>query len=393
MNKSISFLFFSVIVFLVLPSLAHSASSEILASRSDRYNTVLNQQMDEWEQVEHRHSQMAAGKEWSEVEKNAQDEGQKMQYKTVPESLQEKNVAPVKGKSPSDENFHGDDAQKMLDEEDPFISDKHAREAALPPLTFHQKHTFEASYDVSHYKYEEPQLMQLAGAMNGFSAEYVYRPNKGDALNFPFMNTYHLQTEFNWSIGNLRYESAQTTDKNKHDFITDDRGLIGREFVVDNFTPELYAGFGYRYLNDQPDEILVNGYWDYQREQTYYYLPIGFNVGRDISRNFRMTVNAEYDWLLVGKNTTHSSDYSQYVQPPDLPDPDNHFTQDTGFGLRGYIEIATTKGKVNFFVRPFFEYWHIDDSDLQPNVNDPTSAWVEPENKTWQAGAKFGARF
>ncbi|MBF0484627.1 MAG: hypothetical protein HQL25_08005 [Candidatus Omnitrophica bacterium] len=378
MSKFKLFFIFSILSYLFLPSLAFSYSSEILASQDRKYVSEVNKSLDEWEQIEQRHNQMASDKTWADVEKKASQQ----------------NVAPVN--APVNVKEPQDDSEKKFTEDDPILAEKYSREAVLPPSEV-KRHTFEVSYALSNYKYEEPNVMKDKGTMNGIYTSYVFRPGPKDPLNNSVFNVLHVEGNANFIAGRIKYDGGYFDGVNEQPLqmkldkysVWELRGLLGKEFITNEFLTEIYSGFGWRYLNDEPPvpyniEDQGNTVVLYQRQQWYYYLPFGFNFTHQLAHTLKFKVNGEYDWMFYGHNISDLKNAYDYLGVSGGPTLE--FDQHNGYGFRGSFEVSKTHKNLEFFIRPYFEYWNISASEVN-------SGFVEPDNNTLQFGSKLGLRF
>ncbi len=114
-----------------------------------------------------------------------------------------------------------------------------------------------------------------------------------------------------------------------------------------------YTGFGFRYLKNDSRGETSTGYWGYQRESRYYYLPIGVNHRISINTDSVLDSMFEFDYLLRGQQTSQLSDASS-----DYPDLNNR--QDSGYGLK-----FSSMYRINdLAVGPYIDYWNINKSDV-----------------------------
>jgi hypothetical protein len=154
------------------------------------------------------------------------------------------------------------------------------------------------------------------------------------------------------------------------DYVINARALVGLAFDTSS-TGEVrpFAGLGYRYLNDN-----MAGEGSYEREVTYIYLPLGISGAATFNNGWSLRAAVEYDRLLSGLVKSHLTQLGRGS------DPENR--QGRGDGYRASLDIS---GKVNerydLHVMPFYQEWHIQDSDLQ-YVDTTFGSAQEPENRT-----------
>ncbi|MBF0484626.1 MAG: hypothetical protein HQL25_08000 [Candidatus Omnitrophica bacterium] len=329
----------------------------------------------EWEQVEKKFLKIAESANWEEAEKKALIISDSIKVET---KSSKKNI------------------EKGLRDNESSVFKKDSRELVLPSSSV-KKHTLEVSYSVSNYKYEEPGLMKDKGTMQGLNASYIFRPDQNNILHNKFINTFHLEAAYNFIPGHAKYEGGYSNglitnslDVKLNDYsIWDARSLLGKEFVTNGTFSEMYTGFGWRYLNDEPPvpyNVVDQGNTVimYQREQWYYYMPFGVNVTHKFSPKYKLSLNAEYDWMFYGHNISNMTSAYNYLGV--LGGDKLEFYQHHGHGYRGSIEFSTVGKYVEFFIRPYVEYWWLARSTIN-------SGFVEPENNTFQFGSKIGIRF
>ncbi len=356
MKKIREILIFFVLV-TALPVPVHSSSV-------DSKDLVINKALDDWEAVDKRHEEMAQEYSWPEVD------------------LKHRQMAKEEKKAVRDD-----------------FSDMVPREKSHGPQKGASgKHQYQVGTEFFYAKYKEPDVMEQRGTLWGVNGSYTYRPAQGDVLNNSLVNTYVLEGMMAW--GNFKYEAeapAQTgLQVDKDDYMFELRGLLGQEYFMEDTTFMPYSGFAYRYLNDDDDGSLhiVKGssFYGYEREANYYYVPAGVVISRAWQDGSSVHLRGEYDFFIWGLQKSHVGDGNAYLPTPnqDVIEHDQH----KGFGIRGSIEMVQNLGRVAVFAEPFFRYWHIENSDVVTAfVDGGNTDTVEPENKTIEAGVKFGVKF
>lgn len=170
------------------------------------------------------------------------------------------------------------------------------------------------------------------------------------------------------------------------------RALGGRLHRLANRDVIPYGGIAYRLLVDD-----LPGDSGYRREQSYVYVPLGLESALFVLGAWTIGIRAEYDWFLYGENNSES----------DLGGIDATLEQDSGEGFRASLHIErTVKGRgsraVVVIIEPFFEYWSVDDSDLDTDlvffvVDDELVigeiTYFEPANDTTIVGVRGGIIF
>ena len=277
-------------------------------------------------------------------------------------------------------------------DDDDFDSD-----AALRENVDHKKirkHLFSLGAEYFYAKYEEPGLISQDGMMYGFNGLYQYRPSSGQFLHNPIANV--MGIEGMYAKGNLDYSSPSQNNiqVDKRNYMFEIRGILGQEFVHEDYTLMLYSGFGYRYLNDDDNGELHSGFYGYEREESYYYLPVGFETNHDFNNENSIALKGEFDLFLAGNQFSHASDGNKYLDPLAHPNDDLSFDQKHGYGVRGSIAFSHQTEFIGIVFEPFVRYWHIEDSDIVYGYVDGSyDPYIEPENKTTEAGIKLAVQF
>ncbi len=159
--------------------------------------------------------------------------------------------------------------------------------------------TFEVGAEGSYIHYEEPGVMEETGSMFGITGSYAYHNNA------------MFKAEGKVSAGLVDYENSGTID-NIPDYMLEIRALGGVDVPVSDavfITP--YAGFGYRYLNDDASgKTSSTGARGYERESNYYYSPFGVEVLSRLNKDWYFGLNLEYDYFWMGEQVSHLEDVS-----------------------------------------------------------------------------------
>lgn len=189
-----------------------------------------------------------------------------------------------------------------------------------------------------------------------------------------------------FTAGSLDYKGSGENDDNPN-YTAEARLTIGRDFLTRNFGISPYVGIGYRFLHSDDRGITTTGYYGYQRDSHYLFLPIGVQPRVQFPNGDRLTLTAEYDPLLQGWQYSYLSDI--YYGFPDLSNK-----QKAGYGLRG--DLMYQRDKWSF--GPYVNYWNINQSDYACGSNhDATTIYtfcgVEPHNHTVEYGLQFRYRF
>ncbi len=252
------------------------------------------------------------------------------------------------------------------------------RPAARPFLAQSLKRVaYDIGLQVYSFRYEEPGFMEEEGVFYGVRVGYTSRDWVPDSPEeSPSGGGLMFRAEGRAAFGKVDYDGAlgdgtPLTINNIDDFALEGRLLLGADWLGEISTPilsTLYAGIGYRYLNDDPSSHPAG----YERESNYLYLPLGYQFEADLEAGWSWGARLEYDLFLWGKQRSHLSDVD-----PRLPDVDNE--QDSGFGYRGSLRLQRDYSNGIFIIEPFFRIWDIDDSETN-------SFGIEPANKTTEVG-------
>jgi len=223
--------------------------------------------------------------------------------------------------------------------------------------------------------------MTNEGTLYGVVGAYTFREDGQSSLaRFGADPNDALTLEGRFSFGEVDYDGSYmdgtplSTD-GIDDFLFDIRLLWSREQPAAKIFNCVYAGLGYRYLND--DSSGQPG--GYERESNYLYVPVGTRKDWRWKPRWRLSLTGEFDVLLVGRQISHLSDAD-----PTLPDIRNW--QWPGFGGLLSLELQHKGHNVDLGVAPFVRYWWIDESTV-------SDGYYEPKNNTIEYGLSFVFRF
>ena len=235
--------------------------------------------------------------------------------------------------------------------------------------------------EVSHYRYREPGVMTNEGTLYGITASYTFF-NRPDSTSMWFGSDSNdiLRLEGRLSFGEVDYDGSYMdgtplSTSGIDDFLLDMRLLWGRERPAARHFNAIYAGLGYRYLND--DSSSQPG--GYERESNYLYVPIGSRKDFDRAGRWDLALTGEFDVLIVGRQISHLSDAD-----PSLPDVRNWQWPGLGAGLS--LDLQRTGREVDLGLAPFVRYWWVDKSSS-------SEGFYEPKNNTVEYGLSFVVRF
>lgn len=177
------------------------------------------------------------------------------------------------------------------------------------------------------------------------------------------------------------------------DWYVEGRMLAGNKYdLSDTWGVSPYLGIGYRFLSNHADEMEGG----YRRESNYFYVPLGAELGWQMGEDWKLTFTGEFDWLIKGSQLSRMSD-TELPSPYEYKDVRNQ--QSKGFGLRGSVKLETTYAGVGVFIEPFYRFWKIQNSKLEPLIiTDGYYDYyggdlVEPFNITREYGVKIGVSF
>ncbi len=180
----------------------------------------------------------------------------------------------------------------------------------------------------------------------------------------------------------LEYKGSGTNDYNWN-FIADMRASVGYDFLTRDFAVSPYVGLGYRYLHSDLRGKTSTGAQGYRRDSYYFYLPVGFQQRLRLPNGSRLSMTAEFDYLLDGQQDMHLSDASSTY-------PDLRAEQKGGYGLRGEMMYEEKKWAVG----PYVRYWNINQSTTAcGTIGSTTTCAYEPHNHTLEYGLQFRYRF
>ena len=286
----------------------------------------------------------------------------------------------------------------VRDEEDNFIfiADPNAParpvRPAAPRLTRPQqspasilglrRHAVDIGPEVYYFKYEEPGLMEDEGVFYGVRFGYTFREwtpsspkestSDGGAM---------FRAEGRLAFGQVDYDGQLSdgtpyTIDNIDDYVFEGRLLLGADMLRGDTFNTLYAGIGYRYLNDDPSFDPAG----YERESNYLYVPLGYQFDSSRKAGWSFGFNAEFDFFIVGYQRSHLSDFS-----PAYDDVEDR--QESGYGYRASVRFQHKSEDAIFVIEPFFRCWDIDDSEV--TYDSLGGAGLEPANETTEVGIQL----
>ncbi len=247
---------------------------------------------------------------------------------------------------------------------------------------------FEIGPYVSRITYDEPGSMKESGTMYGLDAAITWRGRYVPAFD-------SIRLEALAGRGTMEYSSTYSgTISGIDNTMFESRILFGRDFSRRDTTLfSSFIGFGYRYLTDKTGGLIsTQGYYGYDRESQYLYLPIGLGASSKMDRGWSIDGSIEYDLFLKGTQTSHLTQASNSVYTY-LNDVTND--QYSGNGVKVSLRFSKSlgdSGRLAF--EPFLHYWNIGSSRyayFSRTDNTGTQlyrAW-EPENHSTEFGLRM----
>ncbi len=239
--------------------------------------------------------------------------------------------------------------------------------------------SFEIGIEGEQYAYREPLFAKLQGYGFGINGTYQFN-----------INQYFLRANILADFLNVDYSSDGTgTINGQSDYEQDYRGMFGYNFNLGRNQGYLapYFGIGFRVLFDAGGGAITStGASAYDRRSEYLYIPLGASYSFKAG-DWRLKPMAEYDLFLAGWQTTYLSDLGA----------DNNLLnhQAGGFGARAEFTIAPPVDFENFQFGPYFRYWNIHESDVQPIYFGGVLGGygLEPKNNTTEVGIRTSLKF
>ena len=228
---------------------------------------------------------------------------------------------------------------------------------------------FRLGYQIEYFYYEETDfwddtIMTESGTLHGLSASFV-----------PFSRNFYMNLEGRLLSGTLTYNGSwdgTPVRADSDDRLMELRALLGANMTSpeDRYGSFFYSGLGYRYWNDKvqhPD--------GYEREVSYFYVPLGFDAALKSS----ITVRVEGQ-LALTRVRSHLSDID--------PTYDDANTPSMGVGFHLSVGYAPEIRKnVRLLIAPYVQGWFVGESSEDTvNLGGTDVDVVEPSNSTWELG-------
>lgn len=192
-----------------------------------------------------------------------------------------------------------------------------------------------------------------------------------------------MRGDLRYAIGTVDYNGSGSAS-GEPDWYIEARGLVGKDWVINEAVLAAYTGVGYRYLFNDARGITSTGAAGYRRESNYFYLPIGIIHRMNIKDQAKLVSTMEYDHLLSGTQNSRLSDTG-------LGYSDVTNNQSGGYGLK--LSIMYEKSK--WAIGPYAYYWNIGQSNtaILYQYGTPVGTGWEPKNNTVEFGFKASQQF
>lgn len=235
--------------------------------------------------------------------------------------------------------------------------------------------------EIYYYSYEEPNFAELEGIYYGVNGSYTNRA---------FHPNLALRGEVRAAWGIVDYTSNGTGSADDiDDFVVEPRGWLGYDIPMQGAWLTPYFGIGYRYLENSLGGITTTtGARGYDRVSQYLYSPVGVEITGELSQDWTATLALEYDIFWDGEQESQLSDVS-----PAFGDITND--QNDGDGFRASLRLAKKMPTYTLVIEPFIRYWKVSDSVASPVTFAGVAVGygLEPENETYEIGAKVALQF
>jgi hypothetical protein len=228
---------------------------------------------------------------------------------------------------------------------------------------------WEVGGQVARYRYEEPDVMWLKGDRIGAMGAYTAVNDKRVYARF----------ELRQSYGELDYQGSGTLN-NVPDQLFEARALAGRDYPAGKLVWSPYVGGGFRYLYNDLRGVTSTGAIGYQRDSSYFYVPLGVTLRMRLGGEWVLAPQLEYDAFVHGVQRSLLTDTG-------LGAPDVTNQQRRGRGYRAQLMFEGRRWAFG----PWLHYWNIKDSDIQPIA--PGFGGLEPANWTRESGVELRYRF
>jgi hypothetical protein len=237
-------------------------------------------------------------------------------------------------------------------------------------------------YIYTDYHYGEPGFMNYNGEYQGILTRFGLKMPKDLGLQFEVS---YLEGNYVYQGGTSKGVSVTADGR--------DRMILGKVLIefqnlTDKQSPSLrpFTGLAYRALRNATDGALA-----YDREIDYLYVPGGLNGRIRLSSSWHLEWLTEADILLLGKVRSHLDQVS-----PSYNTVENTQSPGSGLGLLLELTVAYQVKQIGFHITPYFQYWHVGESDAQPATEPSMFGTIysrEPRNETRQIGLRAGVNY
>ncbi len=242
------------------------------------------------------------------------------------------------------------------------------------------------------------QDVEESGVFFGLLGSYTFRRQENEPIRSfkesfsPDSNLNLFRLEGRLGFGTVDYDSSTYSgDNDADDVLFGLRGLLGYELPwTDDWMFMPYFGVGYRYLHDGLEDIEATSstYSGYDREFTYWYVPVGIEAIRSLENDWSLKLAFELDFLLTGEQISELQDMSdnsgasagQGQLENDL---------DSGLGILTSLRMSKRAERIDFFAEPFFRYWTVDGTCATVSCNSCIGGY-DPDHSTAEYGLRFG---
>ncbi len=266
---------------------------------------------------------------------------------------------------------------------------KKARQAPSKQVSQLKSFNYELGVAAESYSYHETQnneqVMKISGLMYGVQGGITHNVTSSfrHSLNAAYYTSANTRYDGHVCPNQGGRDQCQPYKVDSSDWFSFAQYMINPRVQIDDAIIGYNLGAGYRYLFNDVDSISA-----YRREQHYVYYLLGLDISAPLSPRVYASFMAQYRGLIKGWNKSYATDIGW--------DYDLSFTQTRGSGyylaLRGDYKYNRNS---SYFMKIYYEYWNILDSDFQTAYQNGQSlgSYVEPNNYTHSIGVNVGLAF
>ncbi len=244
------------------------------------------------------------------------------------------------------------------------------------------RNSSELGLTLSHYDYQEPSVDVRMTALN---------------IGIEYQRTHALSGDRFWTAG-VDYAYGPDSYSGSGNLIVPKyyynlKLAVGKDLFYDTYVLSPYVGLGYRFLSQAGGGLATSsGAYFYDRQSSYFYLPLGVKRRIAVSGGAQFETTVEYDHLLMGNQYSGLSVADNWGYS-DSSNVNNR--QTTGYGLNASVMYRRPDG---WSFGPYWKYWNISASDSatwtykKSGTAYSVSAW-EPANTTDEFGFKAMYKF